>query len=68
MITPELITQNARITDPKNMVKQFKTREAFIEWVNEGTDEDLACTIKEFTKAELFEHVAIVLDVLKSRQ
>jgi hypothetical protein len=56
------------ITDPKNWVKMFPSMESFKKWVMLGTLDDIKDTLMEFEDAELYEHCAVILEVIKDRQ
>jgi hypothetical protein len=56
------------LVEPKNWIKIFPTMESFRKWVVLGTIEDIESTIKEFEQEELYEHCAIMMDVLKERK
>ena len=42
------------IIEPKEFIKNF-TKDEFIEWLKQGTKQDLKCTLKQFEDAELYE-------------
>ena len=52
--------------NPLNFVKLFKDYESFRLWCEEGTKEDLQCTLKAFEDAELYEYCAIINEVEKA--
>jgi|TARA_R100001460_G_scaffold31940_2_gene62783 hypothetical protein len=53
---------------PVNWIKIFPTMEDFRKWILLGTIQDIERTIKEFEEYELYEHCAVMLDVLKERK
>ncbi len=48
---------------PTNFIQTFKTDNEFIEWANQGSVEDLDCTIREFEKYELYEYCSILKQI-----
>lgn len=56
------------ITKPENWVKMFPTMESFRKWVMLGTIDDIEATLIEFEDAELFEHCAVIFEVLTKRK
>jgi hypothetical protein len=63
--TVELEISYQSIINPLNFIKIFKDAAAFRLWCEEGSKEDLRCTLKAFEEAELYEHCAIINKVLK---
>ena len=56
------------ITDPKNWVKMFPTKDSFKKWVMIGTFADIQSTLKEFENAELYEYCSIILEVINDKK
>lgn len=52
---------------PSNLFKAFKSMQEFRQWCEEGTKEDLECTLRAFEYEELYEHCSIINQVLKSK-
>lgn len=52
---------------PNLFVKYFKSKQEFRQWCEEGTKEDLQCTLKAFEDAEEYEHCKIINEVLKGK-
>lgn len=52
------------ITDPTEFVKNFKSKQEFIEWLDLGTPEDVECTLEAFEAAELYEYCQIIKDYI----
>ena len=61
----ELAYQSMR--NPLNFVKIFKDEAAFRLWCEEGTKEDLECTLKAFEESEAYEWCSIINQVLKGK-
>ena len=56
------------ILKPIEFVKNFKTKEAFIEWCMLGTVEDLKATRKAFEEDELYKHLTIIQELIEKRE
>lgn len=52
---------------PSKFVNYFKSMQEFRQWCEEGTKEDLQCTLRAFEYEELYEHCSIINQVLKSK-
>ena len=52
------------IIDPKEFIKNFKTENEFLKWLNTGTIEDIRCTLTKFQEAEMYEVCNIIKKVL----
>ena len=57
-----------QLLNPVEFIKNFKDKDDFRGWVMEGSIEDIRAAIKAFEKCELFEHCAIMMDVIKHKQ
>lgn len=53
---------------PPNLIQQFETLEAFKEWTETGTIEDINEMRKEFEPHELYGHLIIIRDVIKQKK
>lgn len=53
---------------PPRFIKNFKTMSLFREWAYLGNIKDLEQTIKAFEHYELYEHCAVLLEVLKEKR
>jgi hypothetical protein len=51
---------------PKTFITTFKSKAEFRQWCEEGSKEDLKCTLKAFEEAELYEYCAIINEVEKA--
>jgi hypothetical protein len=51
---------------PESFVTTFKDNAEFRQWCEEGSKEDLRCTLKAFEDAELYEYCVIINEVLKA--
>lgn len=56
------------IKQPHNFIKYFSTKDEFRQWCEEGTKEDLQCTLKAFEDAEEYEYCKIINEVLKGKE
>ena len=56
-----------RIVQPKEFVKNFKTDEAFVEWLNKGTIEDILSVQEAFKGSGLRKHPKLIKKVLEER-
>ena len=56
-----------RIVKPKEFVKNFKTDEAFVEWLNKGTIEDILSVQDAFKGSGLRKHPKLIKKVLEER-
>lgn len=45
---------------PINILREIGTRDKFIDWVGQGSREDLVATLKAFEESELFEECVII--------
>ena len=52
---------------PNALLKGFKSKEEFRQWCEEGTKEDLECTLKAFEESEAYEWCGIINEVLKGK-
>jgi len=52
---------------PSNFVKNFETKEDFIEWANEGEVEDVQFALKAFEDDEMYEYCQILKEVIESK-
>lgn len=55
------------IIDPLNFIKNFPKRENFRKWAMTGTINDLKAAISTFEYYELYEHCAIMQDVIDEK-
>lgn len=53
---------------PKNFRSNFKTKRAFVEWLEFGTITDLECTLEKFIEAELFEDCCLIRDMINKKK
>jgi len=51
---------------PKSFVLTFIDMSEFRQWCEQGSKEDLKCTLKAFEEAELYEYCAIINEVEKA--
>lgn len=56
------------LTKPENWVKLFPDIISFKKWIQLGSMSDIESTLKEFEDAELYEHCAIILEVINERK
>jgi hypothetical protein len=56
------------ILNPLNFVEYFKTMDEFRMWASEGDILDLEEAIKVFEKYELYEHCAVMLELLNEKK
>ena len=56
-----------RIVRPKEFVKNFKTDEAFVEWLNKGTVEEILSVQEAFKGSGLRKHPKLIEKVLEER-
>ena len=56
-----------RIVQPKEFVKNFKTDEAFVEWLNKGTVEEILSVQEAFKGSGLRKHPKLIKKVLEER-
>ena len=56
------------LTKPENWVKLFPDMASFKKWIKIGSMDDIRTTLIEFEEAELYEHCAIILEVLNERK
>jgi len=56
------------LISPQVFRKNFKTKQAFKEWLEFGTIIDLECTLKKFIEAEMYIDCAIIRDVIKKKK
>jgi len=56
------------LISPQVFRKNFKTKQAFIEWLEFGTIVDLECTLKKFVEVEMFEDCAIIRDTINKKK
>jgi hypothetical protein len=66
LLTP-LEQSYQKIMDPINFVKNFPTREHFKQWARTGMINDLKNEILTFERYELYEHCAMMQDVIDEK-
>lgn len=59
----ELVQKYVDMIIPTNFIQTFKTDNEFVEWANQGSVEDLDCTIKEFEEYELYKYCSILKQI-----
>ena len=60
----QLIESYEELIEPSNIITHIDN---FEEWLNQAECiEDLHCTLKEFEKAEMYEHCSIILEKIKN--
>lgn len=64
----ELNQSFEEILYPPNLIKNFSSMEEFAEWTKTGLIEDIEEMRKEFEKAELYEHLVIIREVLNIKK
>jgi len=63
-----IIGRYIELIKPNLFVSQFKDKAEFCKWCEEGTKEDLQCTLKAFEDAEAYEWCSIINEVLKGKE
>ena len=56
------------LISPQVCRKNFKTKQAFKEWLEFGTIIDLECTLEEFVVAELYEDCSLIIDTINKKK
>jgi len=56
------------LISPQVFRKNFATKQAFKEWLEFGTIEDLDCTLKKFVEVEMFEDACIIRDTINKKK
>ena len=56
------------LISPQNFRSNFKTKRAFIEWLEFGTIKDLECTLEKFVEAQMFEDCALIRDMINNKK
>ena len=64
----DIVKVYEELTKPENWVKLFPDMESFKKWVKMGTISDVQATLKEFEEVELYEHCAVILEVINERK
>jgi len=54
--------------NPRNLIKTFKNKEEFIDWINLGTTEDIKACLNAFENAELYEYCRIIKNQLTLKE
>lgn len=56
------------LISPQVFRKNFKTKQAFKEWLEFGTIIDLQCTLEKFIEAEMYEDCSSIRDVINKKK
>ena len=56
------------LAKPENWVKLFPDMTSFKKWIKMGSMSEIQTTLKNFEEAELYEHCAVILEVLNERK
>ena len=48
------------LTNPEELIKNFKTDLEFIDWLKLGTKEDLIYTLKAFEESEMYKYCTLI--------
>ena len=56
------------LISPQVFRKNFKTKQAFKEWLEFGTIIDLECTLEKFVQAEMYEDCALIRDMINKKK
>lgn len=56
------------LISPQNFRSNFKTKRAFVEWLEFGTITDLECTLEKFIQADQFEDCALIRDMINKKK
>jgi len=56
------------LISPQVFRKNFKTKQAFIEWLEFGTIKDLECTLEKFVEAQMFEDACLIRDMISKKK
>jgi len=56
------------LISPQNFRSNFKTKRAFIEWLEFGTIKDLECTLEKFVESQMFEDSCLIRDVINNKK
>ena len=56
------------LAKPENWVKLFPDMTSFKKWIKLGSMSEIQTTLKSFEEAELYEHCAIILEVINERK
>ncbi len=57
----------ALVRDCLKFASKFKSKAEFRQWCEEGTKEDLKCTLRAFEESEAYEWCTIINEVLKRK-
>lgn len=56
------------LISPQVFRKNFKTKQAFKEWLEFGTIIDLQCTLEKFVQAEMYEDCVLIRDTINKKK
>lgn len=56
-----------KVIHPANMMRQFESKEQFIEWLELGTVADLKATLNVFEESQHFEECRLIQNVIDSK-
>ena len=56
------------LIQPDKLINHFKTDEEFVQWLFYGDLLDLYATLKAFEDMEMYEHCAIIRDVIRYKE
>lgn len=52
---------------PEEVILWFNDMNEFKQWVETGTPEQIGWALEDFEKAELYEHCAVIMEVLREK-
>jgi len=56
------------LISPQVFRKNFKTKQAFKEWLEFGTIIDLECTLEKFVQAEMYEDCSLIRYMINKKK
>jgi len=56
------------LISPQNFRSNFKTKRAFIEWLEFGTIKDLECTLEKFVESQMYEDACLIRDMINKKK
>jgi protein-arginine kinase activator protein McsA len=56
------------LISPQVFRKNFKTKQAFKEWLEFGTIIDLQCTLEKFVQSEMYEDCSLIRDMINKKK
>ena len=60
----EILDSYMALINPHTLVQTFDSMQEFEDWANIGTKEDVQCALDKFEEQELFEHCAVLKQVI----